>query len=170
MTERNVIVPEHELRRRVAELAEEISRDYHEQTIDLVCLINSASLFCSDLVRQLKVPSKLHFLGFSSYSKGNASGEVRMTLDVSEPLRDRHVIVVEGIVVSGRTPHYIVETLSRRQPASIVMCALGSKPDQLVVDLPLRYVAFELGSEITVGYGVGSGIEKTVPYLFEASE
>jgi hypoxanthine phosphoribosyltransferase len=170
LTNRNIIISEERLRRRVAELADEISRDYAGQTVDLVCLTNSASMFCSDLVRKSTVPAKLHFLSFASYSQGSASGEVRITLDVAEPLRDRHVIVVEGIVVSGRTPRYVVEILKCRQPASIVMCALGTKPAQLAVDLPLRYVAFELGSEIAVGYGVGSGPDKTLPYLVEAAQ
>jgi hypoxanthine phosphoribosyltransferase len=170
VTGRNILVSEQELRRRVAELAEEISGDYREQPIDIVCLINSASIFCSDLVRQLTVSNRLHFMGFSSYAKGTASGEIRITLDVTEPLRDRHVILVEGIVVSGRTPRYIVEILRHREPASIALCALGSKRGQLSVDLPLQYVAFELGSEIAVGYGVGSGTDKSSPYLFEAKE
>jgi hypoxanthine phosphoribosyltransferase len=77
------------------------------------------------------------------------------------------VLVVEGIVISGRTPRYVLDILTLRQPASLAMCALGMKPAQLSVELPLKYVAFELGPEIAVGYGVGSGLEKTLPHLVE---
>ena len=109
-------------------------------------------------------------MSFASYPQGNATGEVRITLDIAEPLYGRDVIVVEGIVVSGRTPQYVLDVLKLRQPSSLTLCALGRKSAQSVVDLPLKYVAFELGDEIAVGYGVGSGSEKALPHLVGISQ
>lgn len=170
MGTRNVIVTEERLRARVRELGEEITRAYDGRKLDIVCLINGGSMFCADLVRYIKVPIKQHYLGFSSYAHPKPSGEVRVLLDVAEPLHERHVLIVEGIVISGRTPSYIVEMLKLRQPASIALCALATKPTALSAKLPLDYVAFELGPEIAVGYGVGNGPEKSLPYLVEESK
>ncbi len=152
---------------RVCVLAREISAAYAGRELYVVCLINGATTFCADLVRQISVPVYQLALGFSSYSGSPRSGEVRVTLDVSEPLQGRHVLVVEGIVVSGRTPKYVLDMLRLRQPASLEMCALGLKPKALAVDLGIRYVAFEFGDEIAVGYGVGKGPERTCPDLVD---
>jgi hypoxanthine phosphoribosyltransferase len=155
------------IRARVADLARDITADYTGRELDVVCLINGASTFCADLVRQIGVPVRQHALGFSSYAGAPQSGEVRITLDVVEPLQDRHVLVVEGIVVSGRTPRYVIEMLRLRKPASLALCALGKKPNVLAVELDVHYVAFEFGNEIAVGYGVGKGPERAWPYLVE---
>jgi hypoxanthine phosphoribosyltransferase len=168
MTSRNIIVSETQLDSRVRELGEHITQDYDRRNLDVVCLINGGSMFCADLVRHIQVPITQHYLGFNSYLEGNSSGEVRLTLDVTEPLQGRHVLLVEGIVVSGRTPAYLVELLKLRQPASIALCALGVKPN-LSVDLSIEYVAFKLGKEIVMGYGIGNGPERTLPYLVESS-
>lgn len=161
------LITEAQIQQRVSDIARQISTDYVGLTLDVVCLVNSATLFCADLVRQLTVPARLHFLSFSSYAEGNVSGEVRLLQDVSEPLYHREVLVVEGIVVSGRTPRYVLDMIALRQPASLKMCALGVKPAQLSVDLPLKYIAFELGEALAVGYGIGSGTEKVFTSLIE---
>ncbi len=163
----NIIATEEQITQRVKEQAAKINSDYAEKTLDVICLINSALFFSVDLVRQLTIPIRFHLLGFANYPQGNETGEIRITLDVSESLFGCHILVVEGIVVSGRTPRYILDLLSHRKPASLAMCTLGIKPAQLSEKLPLSYVAFELGNEIAVGYGVGSGVEKTLPYLVE---
>ena len=165
LNESAIIATKEQLNQRVCDLAAQISEDYAGKTLDVVCLINSSSVFCADLVRHLTINTRLHFFGFSSYSNANPSGEVRVTLDVNEPLYDRHVLVVEGIVVSGRTPRYVMDAMALRQPASLVMCALGVKAAQLSVSLPLKYIGFELGSEIAVGYGVGAADEKVLSSL-----
>lgn len=154
-----------EIEQRLETLAEQINTDYAGLTLDIVCLINSASFFCADLMRKLTVPSRLHFLGFSHYETSNVTGEVRITQDVNEPLYDCHVLVLEGVVVSGRTPRYILDLLSHRLPASLALCALARKPLQQAVELPLNYVGFELNDEIAVGFGVGKGMSKVSPAL-----
>ena len=166
MTSHNIIVSEAQLNSRVRELGEQITQDYGSRHLEVVCLINGGSVFCADLVRHIQVPITQHYLGFSSYSEGNSSGEVRITLDVAEPLQGRHLLLVEGIVVSGRTPAYLVELLKLRRPASVALCALGVKQN-LAVDLSIEYVAFKLGKEIAMGYGIGNGLERALPYLVE---
>jgi len=162
----NIIINKEKIISRIKTLANQINSDYAGKTLDLVCLVNSAQFFTSDLVKYLTVPTRLHYLGFNSYLKGNETGEVRLTSDIQEPLFGRDVLVIEAIVVSGRTPKYIMDLLKNRKPNSLNLCALGSKPHLLSEKLPLKYVAFELGKEILVGYGIGSGPDKTKPYLF----
>ena len=154
-----------EIARRVEATAQQINRDYAGRSLDLVYMVNGASMLCVDLARRLDVPVRLHPLGFSSYPAQSASGEVRLTLDVAKPLAGRHVLLVEGIIVSGRTPRYIADMLRLRQPASLSICALGIKRRALAVELAVSYPLFELGDEMVVGYGVGDEPEKTLPYL-----
>lgn len=167
LTPKKIIASEAHIRQRIDELAQQINADYLGHTLDVVCLINGASAFCADLVRKLTMPVRIHSLGFSSYPQGNTTGEICITSDIREPLNGKHVLVMEGIIISGRTPRYILDMLNLRRPASLALCALGMKPAQLSVELPLKYIGFELGSEIAVGYGVGSENEKVISHLVE---
>jgi hypoxanthine phosphoribosyltransferase len=161
------VISEGAIASRLEALACRIDEDYAGRALDVVCALNGASVFCADLVRRLSVPVTVHPLGFASYDKPRPSGEVRLTLDVDQPLHGRDVLLVEGIIVSGRTPRYVADMLRLRQPASLSVCALGVKRQQLAVDLPMPYVAFDLGPEVLVGFGVGEGPEKALPYLAE---
>jgi len=156
------------IRERVTELARRISGDYAGRQLDVVCLLNGASVFGADLVRALEVPARLHQLGFTAYPGAPKSGEVRVTLDVAEPLQDRHVLLVEGVVVSGRTPLYLMELLRMRKPASLALCALGVKPRARAVDLPVAYAGFEFGDEIAAGYGMGNLAQRSLPHIIAA--
>lgn len=163
-----ILVDEATLRERVSELAARITADYAGRTIDLVCLLNGASVFCSDLARQIEVPLRVHHLGFDSYAGAPASGEVRITLDVAAPLVGRDVLLVEGVVISGRTPKYLMDLIKLRQPASVAICALGIKPAARAVELPVAYAGFEFGPEFAAGYGMGTGPERLLPHIVEA--
>jgi hypoxanthine phosphoribosyltransferase len=163
-----ILVDATQLQARVAQLGADITRDYADREIDIVCLINGASMFCADLVRAIRRPMRVHPLAFTSYHGGPKSGEVRVTLDVAEPLMDRHVLMVEGVVVSGRTPFYLLEALRLRRPASLALCALGVKPKARAVDLPVAYSGFEFGAEVAAGYGMGGGPERSLPQIVAA--
>ena len=164
--ENNVVISGEQLETRVQQIAEQISADYQGKEIDFVCLVNSGTFFCVDLVRKLTVPARLHFLGFTSYSQANKTGEVKIQLDVSEVMEGKNIIIMEGIVVSGRTPKYILDSLKLRNPASIEYCAIGTKSKILAVELSVKYAAFEFEPDVMVaGYGIGKGFEKTLPYL-----
>jgi hypoxanthine phosphoribosyltransferase len=164
----NIVKTQQEIDERLNALAEQINHDYKGLSLDIVCLLNGASMFCSDLIRKLTIPVKIHQIGFSSYPNGSKSGEVRITLDITQPLENCHVLMLEGVIVSGRTPHYVYEYLKLRKPSSIEICAFGKKPDVLAVDLPIKYAAFEFGSEVIVGYGIGD-LEKSLPYIINRS-
>lgn len=163
----NIKFNEKVIENRIGELAEEISRDYHGQELIVICLLNGASIFYADLVRKLTIPVTVQFIGFSSYSTANKTGEVRITLDVTEPLENKNILIVEGIMVSGRTPKFIYDSLSLRAPKSISFCAIGIKKHLFKVDMPVKYQAFEIGEEMLVGYGIGKGPERVWPYLAE---
>jgi hypoxanthine phosphoribosyltransferase len=165
----NVLVDEATLRSRVAELAASITSKHAGQQLDVICLLNGASLFCADLVRLIGCPTRVHHLGFDSYAGAPPSGEVRITLDVAEPLFGKHVLVVEGVVISGRTPKYLMDLLKLRQPATLELCALGIKPKARAVDLDVAFFGFEFGPQIAVGYGMGKGSERVLPYIVEGS-
>ena len=160
-----IVASASKIEERIKIIANQIDVDYKGKKIDVICLTNSAMFFCSDLVRKLRTPLELQLLSFENYKGENRNGEVKLTLDVNSSLMNRHVIVVEGIVVSGRTPNYIISMLSGRAPASIFMCALGVKRKMMTENIPLKYCAFELGEEIAVGYGVGNNEQKCLPYL-----
>ena len=167
--EKKIIASTNQIKNKVGKIANKINSDYKGMSLDIICLTNSAMIFCSDLVRELTIPVNLHLFAFQSYLEGNETGEVKIILDINQPLANRHLLVVEGIIVSGRTPKYIIDLLKIRQPASIALCALGIKPKLLTEKIPLKYFAFELRQEIAVGYGIGKGEEKCSPDLLDIS-
>lgn len=164
---RTVLYNAAQIAARIRDVAAQISKDYTGREIDLVCLVNGAATFSADLARLIDVPVRRHFLGFSPYADVTPSGEVRITLDVPTPLYGRHVLVTEGIVVSGRTPKFVMDLLRLRGPASLEMCAIGLKPANLAVDLNVRYSLFKFGDEIAAGYGIGKGGEAASPDLLD---
>jgi hypoxanthine phosphoribosyltransferase len=165
MTDIKSLHSQAQLAARVAAIGQQISFDYAGKTLDIVYLINGGSMLAADLMRSLTVPLRAFPLGFSSYAPPSPTGEVRVTLDVPEPLHGRHVLVVEGIVVSGRTPKYIMDMLRLRQPGSLEMCAIGVKTKAFKADLTVKYRGFDFGDEVVIGYGVGEGSEKALPYI-----
>jgi hypoxanthine phosphoribosyltransferase len=149
------LVEADELAERVQELGEEISRDYEGRDLFLVGVLKGAVFFLSDLMRSLEVPCEVDFMAVSSYgSSTDSSGVVRILKDLDAPIEGREVLVVEDIVDSGLTLSYLLRTLKARNPASLEVCALLTKPERRKVDLPIRYVGFEIPNEFAIGYGL----------------
>src|SRR3954462_14321765 len=137
------LVPADELQRRVRDLAAEISRGYEGRDLVLIGILKGAVLFLADLMRSLDVPCEIDFMAVSSYgSQTHSSGVVRILKDLDAPIEDRHVLIVEDIIDSGLTLHYLMRSLNARRPASLEVCALLTKPERLRVDLSPRYVGF----------------------------
>ncbi len=157
-----------EIQERIEKLANQINSDYSGLELNVVCLSNSALTFAADLLRQVQVPVRKHLLSFETYSTTPESGEVRLFLDIDEPLYGKHVLVLEGMVISGRTPQYILNMLRIRQPSSLEICVIGFKPLKLVAEFPIKYSLFEFGDEWVTGYGIGSGNEKVSMNLIDA--
>lgn len=160
-----IICKDSVIKNRVEEIAKQINSDYHGKELIIICLSNSATMFTSDLVRLINIPISLQLISFTSYSSRPKSGEVQITLDVKEPLENRHVLLVEGMIISGRTPLYIKNILKMRCPLSIEICAIGQKIQSKQVDLDIKYCLFNFHDELIEGYGIGNGFEKVSKHL-----
>jgi hypoxanthine phosphoribosyltransferase len=150
-----VLVDQGALDRRVAELGEEISADYAGRDLLLVGVLKGAVFFMSDLMRRLTIPCEIDFMAISSYGAStDSSGVVRILKDLDINIEGREVLVVEDIIDSGLTLSYLVRNLEAREPASLEICALLTKPGRREIDVPVRYVGFEIPSRFVVGYGL----------------
>jgi hypoxanthine phosphoribosyltransferase len=151
----DILVQRDDLAHRVRELGEEISKDYAGRDLFLVGVLKGAVFFLSDLMRHLEVPCELDFMAVASYgSSTDSSGVVRILKDLDAPIEGREVLIVEDIVDSGLTLSYLLRTLRARNPASLEVCALLTKPERRKVDLPIKYVGFEIPNRFAIGYGL----------------
>jgi hypoxanthine phosphoribosyltransferase len=150
-----VLVGADELRLRVAELAERISQDYATRSLLLIGVLKGAMFFLSDLMRLIDIPVEVDFMAVASYgSATDSSGVVRILKDLDVAIEDRDVLIVEDIVDSGLTLQYLLRNLGSRNPRSLEVCALLTKPERRKVDLPTRYVGFEIPDRFVIGYGL----------------
>lgn len=148
------LVSEEEIQAKVAKLGQRISQDYGGSEILLIGLLRGAIVFLSDLMRAIKIPVRLDFIGISSYGASTESGAVRLVMDLETDIAGRHVLVVEDIVDTGKTLSYLLENLKARQPASLRVCALLDKPERRTVPITIDYVGFEIADKFVVGYGL----------------
>lgn len=145
--------------KRVAELGRQITNDYKGKDLLLVGILKGAFVFLSDLMRKIDLPVKIDFIRISTYKSGMKPGEIDLIMDISMPLRDRHVILVEDIVDTGVTLKFISDTILERNPASYRICALIDLKERREVNVKLDYVGFELEEGFLVGYGLDMGEE-----------
>ena len=166
--EPKVLLPEAEIKARVRELAKKINEKYGTQEITAICMIKGGLPFFTDLIRLLTMPVTCEFLGLSSYGvQSQSTGEVKVTLDLSEPLAGKHVLIVEDIVDTGLTLNYTLDYLKMRKPASLKIATLLFKPSALKVKtLKLDYVGFEIPNHFVVGYGLDYAEKfRGLPYI-----
>jgi hypoxanthine phosphoribosyltransferase len=150
-----ILVSTEDLERRVRELGAEISRDYERRDLVMIGVLKGAVLFLGDLMRELTVPCEIDFMAVSSYgSATDSSGVVRILKDLDSSIEGRDVLLVEDIVDSGLTLHYLLKNLKARNPASLEVCALLTKPERRRIELPIRYVGFEIPNRFAIGYGL----------------
>jgi hypoxanthine phosphoribosyltransferase len=156
----------------VHELGQALARDYAGTEPVLVGVLKGAVVFLADLIRATSIPLTVDFIGLSSYGEGlQSSGVVRITADLSVPIRDRHVLVVEDIIDSGHTIDYLRRNLETRRPRSLKLCALLDKAERREVKVPLDYVGFAIPSEFVVGYGLDhAGRYRNLPYIAALEE
>jgi hypoxanthine phosphoribosyltransferase len=162
-----ILVQQDELAHRVRELGEEVSRDYEGRRVLLVGVLKGAFFFLSDLMRQLEIECEVDFMAVASYgSSTDSSGVVRILKDLDTSIEGRDVLIVEDIVDSGLTLSYLLRTLSARNPSSLEVCALLTKPERRKVELPIRYVGFEIPNRFAIGYGLDYGERyRNLPYV-----
>jgi hypoxanthine phosphoribosyltransferase len=161
------IVEADRLQDRVRELGAEVTRDYAGRELLLMGVLKGAVFFLADLMRHIEVPCELDFMAVSSYGSLTASsGVVRILKDLDAPIEGKDVLIVEDIVDSGLTLNYLLRNLRGRNPRSLEVCALLVKPGRRKVDLPIRYVGFEIPNLYVVGYGLDLAQRyRNLPYV-----
>ena len=162
-----ILVQQDDLAHRVKALGEQITAEYEGRSLLLVGVLKGAFFFLSDLMRELDVPCEVDFMAVASYgSSTDSSGVVRILKDLDASIEGRDVLIVEDIVDSGLTLSYLLRTLKAREPASLEVCALLTKPERRKVDLPIRYVGFEIPNRFVIGYGLDHGERfRQLPYV-----
>ena len=167
-----VLIEEEALQERVRELGREVSLDYGGRELLLVGVLKGAVFFMADLMRSLTVPCEIDFMAISSYGAStDSSGVVRILKDLDINIEGRHVLVVEDIIDSGLTLSYLMRNLEAREPASLEICALLTKPSRREIDVPVRYVGFEIPNRFVVGYGLDFAERyRNLPYVAVLSE
>jgi hypoxanthine phosphoribosyltransferase len=161
------LVTREDLERRVLELGAEISRDYDGKDLFLVGVLKGAVFFLSDLMRAIEVPCEVDFMAVASYgSSTDSSGVVRILKDLDATIEGKDVLIVEDIIDSGLTLSYLLRTLRAREPRSLEVCALLTKPERREVDLPIRYTGFEIPNKFVIGYGLDHAERyRNLPYV-----
>ena len=151
------LIDEDILQKRIAEIGEEISRDYAgTDNLLLICILRGGIVFLVDLMRHLTVPHQIDFMAISSYGAGarESDGNVRVTLDLQTNIRDKDVLLVEDIIDSGHTIAHVLELLSTRQPRSLKVCSLLDKAERREVVVPIHYRGFDIADKFVFGYGL----------------
>lgn len=152
---KKILISKSQIANRVRELGEQISRDYEGESLTMVCTLRGAAIFFADLVRELRGDVEIDFISVSSYGAGTTtSGEVKMVKDLSSPIKDKNVIIVEDIIDTGVTLSYLKKLLLARSPKSLKVCSLLDKPSRRKVDFKGDYIGFEIENEYVVGYGL----------------
>ena len=150
-----ILIDEEALQKRIAELGREISADYEGRDLLLVGVLKGAVFFMADLMRHIRVPCEVDFMAISSYGAStDTSGIVRILKDLDLNIEGRNVLVIKDIIDSGLTLSYLVRTLEAREPGSLEICTLLTKPERREIDVDVRYVGFEIPNRFVIGYGL----------------
>jgi hypoxanthine phosphoribosyltransferase len=162
-----ILVEEDTLRGRIAELGAEVSNDYAARDLLLVGVLKGAVFFMADLMRHLTIPCEVDFMAISSYGAStDSSGVVRILKDLDVNIEGRDVLVVEDIIDSGLTLSYLIRNLESRNPATLEVCALLTKPARREIDVRVRYTGFEIPNEFVIGYGLDYAERyRNLPYV-----
>jgi hypoxanthine phosphoribosyltransferase len=152
-----VLIDEARLQNRIAQMGAQISRDYADvHNLILICILKGGVLFLTDLMRNIHVPHEIDFLAVTSYGKGvrSSTGDVRIVMDLSAQVVDKHLLIVEDIIDSGHTLRFVMDMLAARKPASVKLCTLLDKPSRRTVDIAIDYVGFQIEDRFVFGYGL----------------
>jgi hypoxanthine phosphoribosyltransferase len=162
-----VLIDRDVLQRRIEELGEEISSDYAGRDLLLIGVLKGAVFFMADLMRNLTIPCEIDFMAISSYGDStDSSGVVRILKDLDINIEGRDVLIVEDIIDSGLTLSYLMRNLEAREPASLEICALLTKPERREADVPVRYIGFEIPNRFVIGYGLDFAERyRNLPYV-----
>ena len=163
----SVLIPEETVDEKIEELGRKISEDYAGKEVHLICILKGGVFFACELAKRITLPVSLDFMQVSSYGDAtSSSGIVRIKKDLDDTMEDKEVIIVEDIIDSGRTLHYLIPVLMQRNPKSLHLCALLSKPDRREKEVTIDYLGFEIPDEFVVGYGLDYAQKyRNLPYI-----
>ena len=163
----SVLIPEEEIRKRIAEVGAQLSRDYEGEEVLMICILRGGVFFACERAKHLTVPVSMDFMCVSSYGSGTvSSGRVKIIKDLDENIEGKHVLIAEDIVDSGNTLSTLIKILQVRKPASIRLCTLLDKPERRVVDIKADYSCFEIPDKFVVGYGLDYNQHyRNLPYV-----
>ena len=152
---KEVLLNAQQIQGRICEMGGQITKEYQGKDLVVVCVLKGAFMFLSALAKEIKLPVTIDFIAISSYgSSTKSSGVVRFVKDLDESVEGRHVLVVEDIVDTGLTLHYLTENLLSRNPASVKICTLLSKPSRRKIEVDVAYIGFEVPDLFVVGFGL----------------
>ena len=162
-----VLIPEDKVDERIAQLGEQISRDYAGRQVHLIGILKGSIFFICELAKRITVPVTMDFMSVSNYGADTkSSGVVKLIKDLDEPIEGKDVLVVEDIIDSGHTLSYLLKNLSSRNPASIRLCTLLDKPERREVDVEVDYQGFSIPDEFVIGYGLDYDQRyRNLPYI-----
>lgn len=162
-----VMISEEEIIKKLTEMAEQMNKDYAGKSLHLICVLKGSVFVTTELAKHLTVPVTMDFMSVSSYGDGTEStGRVRIVKDLDEGIEGKDVLIIEDIIDSGNTLHFLMEMLKGRKPASLKLCTLLDKPDRRVADVKVDYVGFCIPDEFVVGYGLDYAQRyRNLPYI-----
>ncbi len=162
-----IMYTEEEIDNRIRELGAQITKEYAGKEITMICILKGAAPFACELAKRIDLPVEMDFMRCSSYgNETESSGVVKIDLDLDRPVRDKHLLIVEDIIDTGRTMHYLLDILKSRGPADVKLCALLDKPDRRVADVDIDYTGFVIPDEFIVGYGLDYAQRyRNLPYI-----
>lgn len=169
---KDVMISESEIKERVQKLAEQIEGDFNNEAIVLIIVLKGSFVFAADLIREMKGDIKVDFISVSSYGdETETTGKVRLLKDLDANITDQNVVLVEDIIDSGLTLHFLRDHLNTHKPKQIKICTLLDKPERRRVDLPVDYVGFVIPDEFIVGYGIDyAQMYRNLPHISTVEE
>jgi len=161
------MISEEEIKERIVALGKEISEDFAGKRIHLICVLRGGAFFMCELAKFITVPVSIDFMCLSSYGDSTqSSGVVRIAKDLDDSIEEKEVLIVEDIIDTGRTLHYLIDVLKQRHPKSITLCTLLDKPDRREIEVPVDYIGFSIPDEFVVGYGLDYAQRyRNLPYI-----
>lgn len=162
------LIGKEELNKRIEELAKQIDENYKEQDIVAICVLNGAAFFAVDLILKMKTKMQVEFIKISSYEGTESTGEIRKYLDIDKKkVEGRNILIIEDIVDTGRSMHYLIKHLKEKNPKDIKICSLLSKPSRREIEVNIDYLGFEVPNKFIIGYGFDDeeGFNRNIPYI-----
>lgn len=162
------LIGKEELNKRIEELAKQIDENYKEQDIVAICVLNGAAFFAVDLTLKMKTKMQVEFIKISSYEGTESTGEIRKYLDIDKKkVEGRNILIIEDIVDTGRSIHYLIKHLKEKNPKDMKICSLLSKPSRREIEVNIDYLGFEVPNKFIIGYGFDDeeGFYRNIPYI-----